>query len=84
MKKVFISLLISAPLLFTAPSFAASSPILYNPELRTDSTSVAGNSNLSKAGTNYAYRYHRHWHRWQHRGHWHRWHHYHYYRHYRW
>lgn len=74
MKKFIVSLVISAPLLLSAPSFAVSSS-LYNPELRTDSLYSTNFNTLPKAGASYAY-WHRGYHRW-HRGYhrWHRWHH---------
>ena len=63
MKKLIISLVISAPLFLIAPGFAASSSILYNPELRTDTFNSAGYNTLPKGG-GYAYywHHHRHWH----------------------
>ena len=78
MKRLIISLIISAPLLLAAPVYANPSTQLYNPELRTDNTHLSGT--LPKVGASYAY-WHRHGHRW-HRGHWHQWHHKHYHHHY--
>jgi len=79
MKKLIISLVVSAPLLLAAPSFAASSSELSNPLHRTDSTYSVGYKQLPNAGASYAWWHrggHWRWHRW-HRGGWgwHRWHH---------
>lgn len=75
MKNLLVPVIISASMFFIAPSFAAPSSALSNPESRTDS----GYTAVSGAGASYAYWHHRHWHRGHH---WHRWHHYH--RHYYW
>lgn len=72
MKKLIISMALSAPLLLTSlPSVSAPTTTLDNPVLRTDASVV--NNNEPTAGATYAYWYRWHWHR-----HWHRWYHWHY------
>ncbi|MGL5742677.1 MAG: hypothetical protein ACRCXC_09095 [Legionella sp.] len=73
MIKLFISLVLSIPL-FLTPLIGYSAPVstLDNPVIRTHASSAV-NNNLPKAGTNYAY----YWHRWHHgHRHWHHWHYY--------
>ncbi|MBI2784998.1 MAG: hypothetical protein HYX60_01285 [Legionella longbeachae] len=75
MKKLILSVVLSAPLFLTAfPGFSAPSSTLYNLGSRTDGS----NATLPTAGVKYAYHYNR-WHRWHpyHRPYWHRGHPYH-------